>query len=87
MESSEDEDDIKLAQASARLLADLEIASPKILWKPNRTNSGTRRVHSQVSKQDLEYIVRLVWSSNHTPCNQDLPVVLDRALSGRAATA
>ena len=60
MEGVDDEDDLKLVKASAGLLSDLETALPKLLWKPSNTGSGHRRVHSQVKRRDLEYVIKLV---------------------------
>lgn len=60
MEQNDEDDDIKLAKASAGLLADLESCLPKVLWKPSRTNAERGRVHSHVRRKDLDYIINLV---------------------------
>jgi len=60
MEHNEEDDDLKLAKASAGLLADLESCLPKVLWKPSRTDAGRGRVHSYVRRTDLDYITNLV---------------------------
>lgn len=60
MESPDDDDDLKLVQASAGLLSDLEAALPKLLWKAPKSNSNIRRVHTQVKRRDLNYIIALV---------------------------
>lgn len=60
MESADDDDDLKLVQASAGLLSDLESALPKLLWKPTKSGNTRGRVHSQVKRRDLDYIIRLV---------------------------
>ncbi|KAK3709468.1 hypothetical protein LTR37_010841 [Vermiconidia calcicola] len=60
METTEDEDDLKLVQASAGLLSDLEAALPKLLWRPSTTGSGRGEVHRQVKRRDLDYVIRLI---------------------------
>lgn len=60
MENNEDEDDVKLARASAGLLADLEASLPKLLWKASPTPSAKRRVHSCLRRRDLDYVLDLV---------------------------
>jgi len=62
MEHNEEDDDVKLARASAGLLADLESCLPKVLWKPTptRTNAKRGRVHSHVRCKDLDYLINLV---------------------------
>lgn len=60
MEHNEEEDDVKLAKASAGLLADLESCLPKVLWKPSRIEADRGRVHSRVRQKDLDYIINLV---------------------------
>jgi hypothetical protein len=60
MEHNEEDDDIKLAKASAGLLADLESCLPKVLWKPSRTKAERGRVHSNVRRKDLDYIISIV---------------------------
>lgn len=61
MEQTEEEDDVRLAKASAGLLSDLELHLPKLLWKsPKSGNDSHRRVHSRVRRKDLDYIINLV---------------------------
>ena len=64
MEAVEEDEDIKLARASAGLLADLESCLPKVLWKPSRDNHAAAHgpVHSRVRQKDLDYIINLVGS-------------------------
>ena len=64
MESPDDEDDLKLIQASAGLLSDLEAALPKLFWKASKNKSDGRRVHTYIKRKDLEYIIRLVYLSH-----------------------
>ena len=61
MESVDDDDDVKLMQASAALLSDLESALPKILWRPSTSGSDRIRVHTRVRQRDLEHVIKLVW--------------------------
>lgn len=63
MEATDEDDDLKLVKASAGLLLDLESALPKILWKPRKNGSSRGRVHSQVRKRDLYYVIELVRDS------------------------
>jgi hypothetical protein len=65
MEYNEEDDDIKLARASAGLLADLESCLPKVLWKPSRTKAERGRVHSHVRRKDLDYTINLVCTFNN----------------------
>ncbi|KAK5165127.1 uncharacterized protein LTR77_009224 [Saxophila tyrrhenica] len=60
MEGLEDEDDLRLVQASAGLLNDLQESLPKLLWKPSK--SGTRHgpVHRQVKRRDLDHVINLI---------------------------
>jgi len=61
MEHNEEDDDVKLAKASAGLLADLELCLPKVLWKACRTNHAERgRGHSHVRRKDVDYVINLV---------------------------
>jgi hypothetical protein len=60
MEHNEEDDDLKLAKASAGLLADLESCLPKLLWKPSRKDGERGRVHSHVRRKDLDYVINLV---------------------------
>lgn len=61
MESAEDDEDLKLVQASAGLLDDLEASLPKLLWKHSKTGNGHGRVHTHIKRRDLEYVSKLVW--------------------------
>lgn len=61
MEANDEDEDVKLARASAGLLADLELCLQKVLWKkpaPNHTTHG--RVHSRVRQKDFDYLINLV---------------------------
>lgn len=62
MESNEDDTDaeLKLVKASAGLLSDLQDALPKLLWRPSKTTGRRGRVHSQVKRRDLDYVLKLV---------------------------
>jgi hypothetical protein len=60
MAHNEEDSDIKLARASAGLLADVELCLPKLLWKPSRTNAERGQVHSRVRRKDVDYIINLV---------------------------
>lgn len=61
MEQNEEEDDVRLAEASASLLSDLEKHLPKLLWKPSRSDTNSHgSVHSRVKRKDLDFIVKLV---------------------------
>jgi len=62
IESPEDDADLKLIQASAGLLSDLELALPKLLWRPSKTGVNHGRVHTQVKRKDLDYVIKLVRS-------------------------
>ncbi|KAK3716189.1 hypothetical protein LTR37_006634 [Vermiconidia calcicola] len=59
-ETTEDEDDLKLVQASAGLLSNLEAALPKLLWRQSKTGSGRGQVHRQVKQHDLDYVIKLI---------------------------
>lgn len=63
MEAHDEDEDIKLAKASAGLLADLETCLQKVLWKPSRNHASHGRVHSRVRQKDLDYIINLVCST------------------------
>jgi hypothetical protein len=64
MEANDEDEDVKLARASAGLLADLESCLQKVLWKPSRNNGIPHgRVHSRVRKKDLDYLINLVCST------------------------
>jgi len=60
METVEEDDDLKLVKASAGLLTDLENAVPKLLWRPASNGSRRQRVHTQVKREDLEHVLRLI---------------------------
>ena len=60
MEGPEEDDDLQLVKASARLLSDLEDALPKLLWNPSSKTGSGRRVHSHVKRRDLDHVIRLV---------------------------
>jgi hypothetical protein len=62
MEANDEDEDVKLARASAGLLADLESCLQKGLWKPARDHAQRGRVHSRVRQKDLDYIINLVCS-------------------------
>lgn len=59
MEAQEDDDDLKLAKASAGLLSDLERDLPKILWKA-KFQHGRKQAHTQVKSRDLDRIISYV---------------------------
>jgi len=61
MEANDEDEDVKLARASAGLLADLESCLQKVLWKkPTQNNITHGRVHSRVRQKDLDYLINLV---------------------------
>ena len=60
MEGNDEDEDVKLARASAGLLADLESCLQKVLWKPAPSHATHGRVHSRVRQKDLDYIINLV---------------------------
>lgn len=61
MENTDEDEDLKLARASAGLLDDLQAAIPRLLWKANKHDGTTpRRVHSRVKQRDLDYVIKLV---------------------------
>ena len=61
MEGNDEDEDVKLARASAGLLSDLESCLQKVLWKKSAQNTTTHgRVHSRVRQKDLDYIINLV---------------------------
>jgi len=60
MEGGDDEDDLKLVQASAGLLTDLQESIPKLLWKPSKTGAAHGPVHRHVKRRDLDYVIKLV---------------------------
>lgn len=64
MEANDDDEDVKLARASAGLLSDLELCLPKVLWKkPAQNHAVHGRGHSRVRQKDLDYIINLVCST------------------------
>ncbi|KAM0716870.1 hypothetical protein Q7P37_006722 [Cladosporium fusiforme] len=61
MEHNDEEDDVRLAKASAGLLTDLELHLPKLLWKSSRRDNNSHdSVHSRVRRKDLDYIINLI---------------------------
>jgi hypothetical protein len=61
MEANDEDEDVKLARASAGLLADLESCLQKVLWKkPAQNHTAHGGVHSRVRLKDLDYIINLV---------------------------
>jgi len=60
MDGTEDDEDLKLVQASVGLLSDLQDALPKILRRPVTAGGVNGRVHTQVRQRDLDYATRLV---------------------------
>nr|OQO24217.1 hypothetical protein B0A51_07608 [Rachicladosporium sp. CCFEE 5018] len=60
METSDEDDDIRLVRASATLLSDLESSLLKVLWKKSITGRSHGAVHSRVRSKDLAYIISLV---------------------------
>ncbi|KAK4574838.1 hypothetical protein LTR86_001680 [Recurvomyces mirabilis] len=60
MEGTEDDEDLKLIQASVGLLSDLQDALPKILWRSNAAGGEHGPVHAQVRQRDLDYAIRLI---------------------------
>lgn len=61
MEGTDDDADLKLVKASAGLLFDLESALPRVLWRrPKPGHEAAGRVHTQVQRQDLDYILKRV---------------------------
>lgn len=62
MEAQEDDDDLKLAKASAGLLSDLERDLPKILWQA-KSRPGRKHAHTQVKSRDLDRIISYVCAS------------------------
>ncbi|GAB7330998.1 hypothetical protein MBLNU13_g02503t1 [Cladosporium sp. NU13] len=62
MEGNDEDEDVKLARASAGLLSDLESCLQKVLWKKLAQNDTAAhgRVHSRVRQKDLDYIINLI---------------------------
>lgn len=87
MENNEEDNDVKLARASAGLLADLEASLPKLLWKTSRTSSAERRFHSCVRRRDLDYVLNLVCPISGIVLSQSSRVAIDRTISGRATSS
>ncbi|KAK5692963.1 hypothetical protein LTR97_010439 [Elasticomyces elasticus] len=52
--------DLKLVQASASLLSDLESALPKLLWRPSKTEGKHGPVHSRAKRRDHDSIINLI---------------------------
>ncbi|KAK5731496.1 hypothetical protein LTR17_011384 [Elasticomyces elasticus] len=60
-EITDDDADLKLVQASASLLSDLESALPKLLWRPSKTEGKHHGpVHSRAKRRDHDYIINLI---------------------------
>jgi hypothetical protein len=87
MEGNDEDEDVKLARASAGLLADLELSLPKVLWKKPAQNHTTHgRVHSRVRQKDLDYIINLVCSTSYTAIqSHSSRLAIDRTLPRRAS--
>lgn len=86
----EDDSDLKLVKASSTLLADLEKALLRLLWRPSRTGFGHGRVHSQVKNRDLEYVLKLVRNDTTLAELQEGHrswLAIDRAVPKRAPIA
>lgn len=60
METEDDENDLKLIKASANFLSDLQTSLPTLLWKSPRSGPARRRVHRQVRRRDLDYVIRSI---------------------------
>ncbi|KAK5121521.1 hypothetical protein LTR85_005354 [Meristemomyces frigidus] len=60
MEAADEDAELKLVKASATLLADLESALPKLLWRPSKTGTGHGRVHTRVKQKDLDFVIKLI---------------------------
>ncbi|KAI5362715.1 Putative armadillo-like helical, tubulin-specific chaperone D, tubulin-folding cofactor D [Septoria linicola] len=58
MGGTDEDDDLKLVQASAGLLADLETDLSKVLYQTSPTQS--RRAHRHVKRRDLNRLVQLI---------------------------
>lgn len=62
MDAAEEDEDLKLVQASSGLLSDLEACLPKVLWRPSKAGATYKRVHKQVRQRDLDYVLKLVYT-------------------------
>ena len=60
MDTAEDDDDLKLVKASAGLLSDLELALPKLLWRPSQTASS---LDPESSRKHIHFAGYLVCSA------------------------
>ncbi|KAK0253227.1 hypothetical protein LTR91_011040 [Friedmanniomyces endolithicus] len=60
METADDDDDLKLGQASASLLSALELALPRLLWRRSETGSDHGAVHTRAKRRDLDYVIKLI---------------------------
>ncbi|TKA62881.1 hypothetical protein B0A55_08477 [Friedmanniomyces simplex] len=60
MEAVDDDEDLKLVQASANLLSNLESALPKLLWRPSTTSGKHGPVHTRAKRRDLDYVIKLI---------------------------
>jgi hypothetical protein len=77
MDDDADESDLKLVRASASLIADLQDALPKLLWR--QAHSGRGRVHTRVKNRDLQYVIALV--RNHRLATSRLRLMARTRLS------
>lgn len=77
MENNEEDEDAKLARASAGLLADLEASLPQLLWKTSRSSPGERRLHSCIRRRDLDYLLNLVCLRSANVLTRSSRVVTD----------
>ncbi|WPH04649.1 Hypothetical protein R9X50_00754200 [Acrodontium crateriforme] len=59
--AEDDDEDLKLVGASASLLADLEQAIPRLLFRPLKSAiGGNGRVHSQANRRDVQCVTSLI---------------------------
>lgn len=84
MDDSDDDTDLQLVKASATLLADLESALPKLLWRPNKSGTSHGRVHTQVRRRDLDLVIKLVRVTRPDHCRHVLTVG-DRSSRSKAS--
>ncbi|KAK0878304.1 hypothetical protein LTR87_007842 [Friedmanniomyces endolithicus] len=60
MGTADDDEDLKLGQASANLLSALESALPKLLCRRFKTRGDHGPVHTRAKRRDLDYVIKLV---------------------------
>ncbi|KAK1054092.1 hypothetical protein LTR12_002042 [Friedmanniomyces endolithicus] len=60
METADDDEDLKLGQASASLLSALESALPRLLWRRSKTGGDHGSVHARAKRRDLDYVIKLI---------------------------